>query len=115
MTAHESHADTARLNQLVTWAAFAATADDPEQRDAENAAGLVLALVAEVRRLRATLQDIADHGLRADLNPTVSSAMDGGGTYRELTAYLRRLDSTLRERARRALDLDGGGATGDQH
>ena len=62
-------------------------------------------LHAERDRLRAVLRDIADHGLRADLTPTVDGSSD---VYRQMTAYLRRLDASVRERARRVLDTGEG-------
>lgn len=58
-------------------------------------------------RLREALVDIADHGLGADLTPTMPS---GPGLYRAFVNYLGRCDSTLRERARRALAGESGGS-----
>jgi hypothetical protein len=58
------------------------------------------AVIAERERLRALVEDLADRGLRADLNPTIDGNTD---VYAQMTRYLRRLDATVRERARRAL------------
>ena len=60
-------------------------------------------LTAERDRLRAALQDIADHGLRADLNPT-APMHNTGQLYDHLVGYLRRCDAGIREQARRALE-----------
>jgi hypothetical protein len=38
--------------------------------------------------------------LRADLTPTIDGSTD---VYAQMTRYLRRIDATVRERARRAL------------
>lgn len=75
-----------------------------DQADHAETLGALNQATRERDEARAVLRDIADRGLRADLTPTVTSAMDPGGTYRELTAYLRRLDARIRERARRALE-----------
>ena len=60
--------------------------------------------LAEVRRLRAVLNDFAKHGTRHDLNPTLNHAT------RETTAmgylaYLKSMDKAVRDRAEDALEL----------
>jgi hypothetical protein len=59
-------------------------------------------LAAQVRAVEALARDLAEHGLRADLTPTVMFG-DESHVYRQLTDYLRRMDSNVRERARAAL------------
>lgn len=54
-------------------------------------------------RTETLARDIADHGLSADLNPTMPSS-DSAALYVRWSEYLRRLDASLRERARAALD-----------
>lgn len=60
----------------------------------------VPALVAEVKRLRKFIEEVADGGLNADLTPTMPG---GAETYANFARYLRRLDDGLRDRARHVL------------
>lgn len=61
--------------------------------------------------MRAALVDMVRNGLRCDLNPTLMGAParaafqteDGRKLTEFYTTYLERIDSTLRQRARRAL------------
>lgn len=78
----------------------------PEVASGEGSIVVRPRCVAEVRRLRAVLEDLADHGLRADLTPTMPNANDTGALYSNFARYLRRLDETLRDRARRALEAE---------
>lgn len=57
--------------------------------------GTFRALLAEIDRLRAFVDDQAQHGLRFDLNPTVDSRK-GAAAYLE---YLARIDRSAREQA----------------
>jgi hypothetical protein len=66
----------------------------------DGGAAVTRRMTAEVRRLRTLVEDLADRGLRADLNPTIDGSSD---VYAQMTHYLRRLDATVRERARAAL------------
>lgn len=62
-------------------------------------------LVARVRELEAVREfvaDLASHGVRFDLNPTI----DYSRLAASYTAYIARIDTSIRERAARAL---GGG------
>lgn len=68
---------------------------------------------AAITRVREQLQDDAEHGLRADLTPTVMFG-DESHVYRQLTDYLRRLDQSARERARSLLALLGSPNTEEQ-
>lgn len=65
----------------------------------------VAELEAKVARVEAALADFRDHGLRADLTPTmpIQSAED----YGRWTEYLRRIDNAVRDRARAALLANG--------
>lgn len=54
-------------------------------------------------RLRLALQDFRDHGVRADLNPTMAPKGMWDAIER-LYAYLRRVDKSVRERATKALE-----------
>lgn len=52
--------------------------------------------------MREALQHLADHGLSADLTPTMQFG-DEGQLYAQFTRYLQWLDTGLRQRARQAL------------
>lgn len=60
----------------------------------------------ELAALREALEDISKHGLRADMNPTQPV-----GNWKEVTIffldYLKRIDDSLKERARAALEGKG--------
>lgn len=56
-------------------------------------------LKARIAELEAALRDFAEHGLRADLNPTIRLHHQA----EDLLAYLKRLDISVRERAQDAL------------
>lgn len=58
-------------------------------------------LVIDLDTLEEFIRDLADNGLRADLNPTI---MNTTTTYMELTNYLKGLDGGLRERAKKILE-----------
>lgn len=78
------------------------TQSEPDAEFIAHAREDVGDLLAEVKTLRAALTDIAEHGLRADLNPTVQFG-DDDHVYTQLTDYLRRCDAHIRERAQSAL------------
>lgn len=73
-------------------------------RDLEEAFDTVgqelLAREDRVRELEAALRDMAEHGIRFDLNPTV----DGRDPHGAYTRYIGRIDASVRETARRALE-----------
>ena len=54
---------------------------------------------AENKRLREALMDYAEHGLRADLNPTIA----GARWERVPVGYLDRIDASIRQRAQSIL------------
>ena len=68
-------------------------------------------LLDELERAREALSDMAEHGLRFDLNPTIAMGPDDS-VYAQMSAYMRRMDQSVRERARAALDAacQAGGA-----
>lgn len=77
--------------------AEAALADRPGQmRRLENEADAVVALATELANLRGFVDDLAENGVRFDLNPTI----DLNNMGRSYTAYLERIDTSVRERAR---------------
>lgn len=53
------------------------------------------------------LRDFAEHGLRADLSPTLNGA-SVPTVFASAYAYLHRLDESVRDRARRGLGVDRG-------
>lgn len=53
-------------------------------------------------RAEAALLDLAEHGLRCDLTPTMP-LRDAPDTYMAMVRYLRRSDDYVRARARRGL------------
>ncbi len=64
-------------------------------------------LSARAHMAENALRDFADHGLRADLSPTMNGS-NVQTVFADAYAYLRRLDESVRERARRALGVDRG-------
>lgn len=58
---------------------------------------------ARALALEAALQEIADHGIRCDLNPTINFAGDGMGVYDVMHRLLNDGDASVRRRARAAL------------
>jgi len=64
----------------------------------------------EIERLRSFVNDVAEHGVRFDLNPTI----DSRGADAAYLAYIQRIDKSMRERASDALsvteqrEVDGG-------
>lgn len=67
------------------------------------------ALVAEVERLQAFVDDLAWNGIRFDLNPTVDLQNMG----RAYTGYLERIDASIRSRAGRHSSRPAPSATSD--
>lgn len=81
-----------------------------EASDAElDGVGQALAL-AEIRvnHFRAYAEDVAAHGMRADLNPTLGRVMTADETVGWAYSYLRRVDAWVRGAANRTLDTDPG-------
>jgi hypothetical protein len=71
-----------------------------------DAAAICRALIAaeeRVAELERALGDFADHGLRADLTPTMFFNGDDKTMYTAMCTYLRDLDAGLRRAARAAL------------
>lgn len=67
-----------------------------------DAANEIERLYARIVELEAVLQDIADHGLRFDLNPTHKiDTRDSSEMFWH--AYAKRMDDSIRERAKDAL------------
>jgi hypothetical protein len=69
---------------------------------------LIAELARENERLVAALTDLRDHGLRADLNPTMDFGVGEGRAtavdmYQQMTAYLRSIDTSVRNQAAHAL------------
>ncbi len=60
-------------------------------------------LSARADAAEAVLRDFASHGVRADLTPTLNGASTEV-LYAGIYAYLERIDGSVRERARRALE-----------
>jgi hypothetical protein len=60
----------------------------------------VAARDARIAELEAFVGDIACHGLRADLNPTMNFSGDTDHMYSQWTSYLRRINTGLRDAAR---------------
>ena len=84
--------------------------DALEASDAElDGVGQALAL-AEIRvnHFRAYAEDVAAHGMRADLNPTLGRVMTADETVGWAYSYLRRVDAWVRGAANRTLDTDPG-------
>ena len=50
------------------------------------------------------LQDIADNGLRCDTNPTIQITTSANETALRYVQYIRQIDSTMRDRAKSALE-----------
>lgn len=50
------------------------------------------------------LQDIADNGLRCDTNPTIQITTSANDTAFRYVQYIRQIDSTMRDRAKSALE-----------
>lgn len=50
------------------------------------------------------LQDIADNGLRCDTNPTIQITTSANDTALRYVQYIRQIDSTMRDRAKSALE-----------
>lgn len=76
------------------------------QRD--SARGIAAQLEAENAALTEALRDFAEHGLRADLNPTMMHWNDGTAMYSALCRYIQRIDEIVRARAAAALaPVDG--------
>lgn len=70
-------------------------------------------LAARLEWAEAFIRDLAEHGLRADLNPTVNM-FSADTVYTHLVEYLTRLDTGISARARRALDAaPAAGQPGD--
>lgn len=86
--------------------------DALDASDAElDGVGQALAL-AEIRvnHFRAYAEDVAVHGMRADLNPTLGRVMTADETVGWAYSYLRRVDAEVRGSANRTLDTDPGGS-----
>ncbi|KXP12198.1 hypothetical protein AXK57_19810 [Tsukamurella pulmonis] len=84
--------------------------DALDASDAElDGVGQALAL-AEIRvnHFRAYAEDVASHGMRADLNPTLGRVMTADETVGWAYGYLRRVDAWVRGSANRTLDTDPG-------
>lgn len=86
-------------------------ADCVSEANAEYLASLdprtVLALLDRLQRAEAALSDLAQHGLRTDLNPSMMGQMaDPTHAYMWWTEYLSRADQAVRDRARQALQAD---------
>ncbi len=56
---------------------------------------------ARAEKAEAALRDLADHGTRHDLNPTMPGGNEG---MTHLLRYIERMDQAVRDRARAALD-----------
>jgi hypothetical protein len=65
----------------------------PWERDDTTRKGNALAFV----------KDVAEHGLRCDLNPTISMSGDQNKVYEQLSNYLSRVDAQMRENAKAVL------------
>ena len=86
-------------------------ADRPHKTSNPSAAiyDLAVSLISarrEIAELEKFVQDIAQHGLRADLAPTMDFSGGSFDMYQRMTAYLRRIDESLRESARKVLGED---------
>lgn len=66
-------------------------------------------LRARVAALDAFVADIVAHGLRCDLTPTTNFGVTAGEMYTNLTDYLRRADTAIRDRARAILPAEEAG------
>lgn len=71
----------------------------------EETQGLLLQAANEIEALGTFVQDVADHGLRTDMHPTIIvNSEDGTSMYGALTSYFQTAEDNIRERAKKAME-----------